>query len=118
MQTFKQAYLFLSAQTYKIEQEDASGKKTGEVIEGITLRYIPDNELTPREDAQAYERGQISRGIKAAKLNLPMAAITQLKEFPAIYNVEMEMAVVADKLQARAKSIEFSHAVTLVKKAG
>jgi hypothetical protein len=108
MQTFKQMYLCLSAQTYRIEQEN------GEVIEGITVRYIPDNDLTPREDAQAYERGQISRGIKAAKMNLPITAKNQLNIFPAIYSVDMEMAVVSDKLQVKAKSIEFAHAVKLI----
>ena len=109
MQTFKQAYLCLSAQTYRMETEN------GEVLEGITIRYIPDNDLTPREDAQAYERGQVSRGIKAAKMTLPITAKSQLNQFPAIYNMEMEMAVVQDKLQVRAKSIEFAHTVKLVK---
>jgi hypothetical protein len=117
MQAFKQAYLCLSAQTYRIEQEDATGRKTGEIIEGITVRYVPDNELTPREDTQAYERGQIFRGIKAAKLNLPITAKDQLNQFPAIYNVELEMSVVGDKLMPKVKSIEFMHTVKLAKAA-
>jgi len=108
MQAFKQKYLCLSAQTYRMETE------SGEILEGITIRYIPSNELTPCEDAQAYERGQISRGIKAAKMTLPISAKTQLGLFPAIYDVEIEMTVVADKLQARAKSIEYSNEVKLV----
>jgi len=116
MQTIKQAYLCLSAQTYRIEQEDKKGEKTGEIVEGITIRYIPSNDLAPQEDATAYERGQVSRGIKAAKMTLPITAKNQLGIFPAIYNVEMEMAVVGDKLQVRAKAIEFSHEVSLVTK--
>lgn len=109
MQNFKQKYLCLSAQTYRITQEES-----GEVVEGITIRYIPDNDLTPRMDAEAEKRGQISLGIKAAKMTLPIAAVNTLRAFPAIYEVEIEMAVVADKLQARAKSIEFVETVKLV----
>ena len=108
MQAFKQQFLCLSAQTYSLTNEN------GEIVEGITIRYIPSNNLTPCEDETAYERGQISRGIKAAKMSLPITAKNQLNLFPAIYNVEIEMAVVADKLQAKAKSIEFAHEVELV----
>jgi hypothetical protein len=114
MQTIKQAYLCLSAQTYRIEQEDKKGKKTGEVVEGITIRYVPTNDLAPQEDATASARGQISRGVKAAKMTLPITAESQLGLFPAIYNVEMEMAVVGDKLQVRGKAIEFASEVKLV----
>ncbi|MCL2198879.1 MAG: hypothetical protein FWB80_08150 [Defluviitaleaceae bacterium] len=115
MQTFKQPYLCLSAQTYRIDQEE-NGKKTGEFVEGITIRYVPTDNLAPQEDAQAYERGQVSRGVKAAKMTLPIAAKNQLGLFPAIYNVEMEMAVVGDKLQVKGKAIEFLHEVSLVTK--
>jgi hypothetical protein len=113
MQTFKQTYLCLSAQTYRIEQEDKNGNKTGEIIEGITIRYIPTSDLTPQEDLQAADRGQISRGIKAAKMNLPIEKASQLNIFPALYEVEIEMTVVQDKLQARAKNIVFASEVKL-----
>lgn len=112
MQTFKQRYLCLSAQTYRIEPEE-NGQKTGEIIEGITIRYIPSDDLTPCEDEQAVARGQVARGIKAAKLSLPMSAVIQLNVFPALYDMELEMAVVADKLQVRAKGIEFVGAVKI-----
>ena len=109
MQKFKQSWLCLSAQTYRIQNED------GEVVEGITLRYIPTDDLTPQEDATADERGEISRGAKAAKMSLPKSAVTQLYKFPAIYEVECEMSVVRDKLQVRPLSINFLSEVKLVK---
>jgi CHAT domain-containing protein len=93
---------------------EEGGKKTGEIIEGITIRYLPNNELTPCEDTASKERGQISRGLKPAKLTLPIDKKDQLNVFPALYNVEIEMAVVADKLQARIKNIAFASEVKLV----
>jgi len=89
--------------------------ESGEILEGITIRYIPDNDLAPREDEQAASRGQVSRGIKAAKMSLPITAREQLNQFPGIYEMEMEMAVVADKLQVRAKNISFLHTVKVIK---
>jgi hypothetical protein len=116
MQTFKQQYLCLNAQTYRIEVEDEKTKvKTGEIIEGITIRYIPTDDLSPQEDATALERKQISRGVKAAKLSMPLSNAHQLKEFPAIYDCEMELAVVGDKQQVRIRNINHVANVSLQK---
>jgi hypothetical protein len=116
MQTFKQQYLFLSAQAYRIEVEDETTKqKTGEIIDGITIRYLPVNELTPITDPREAETGVLTRGIKPAKLSMPTSKIDQLKEFPAMYECEMEFAVVADKQQVRIKNVQHISNVTLQK---
>lgn len=111
MQAFKQTYLCLYARTYQITDE-----KTGEVTnEGISIKYVPDNDLSPRQDEQAAARGQDVRGVNTAKLTLPLKELPKLGIFPALYEFDLEMAVVADKLQVRAKSIEFVSPVKLVK---
>ena len=56
MQPFKQQYLVLSAQQYRIVDEN-----TGEINEGISLWYIPTDSLDPVEDEQARIRGDLER---------------------------------------------------------
>ena len=109
MQSFTQTYLCLYARTYKITDE-----KTGEVTnEGISIKYVPDNNLEPRCDEQAAARGQDVRGLNTAKFTLPMSSLPNLGVFPALYEVDLEMAVVADKLQVRAKNMRFKSTVRL-----
>ena len=108
MQPFKQQYLFLSAQSYRMTDET-----TGEIREGISLSYIPDNDLSPSEDTEALSRGQLSRGKKVAKLSLPIDKLPKLNAFPALYDVTLEFSVVANKQQVRPKDIDFVSTVTL-----
>ena len=102
MQTFKQTYLVLSAQSYRMVDEN-----TGEVNEGISLWYIPSNSLEPVEDEQAKIRGDIVRGVKAAKMSLPPTLSVKMGQFPALYDVTLEMATIQQKLQVRARDIDF-----------
>ena len=109
MQPFKQQYLFLSAQSYRMTDEN-----TGEIREGISLSYVPDNNLSPYEDPEPASRGQVARGKKVAKLSLPIGKLEKLNAFPGLYDVTLEFSVVANKQQVRPKDIDFVSAVELV----
>ena len=110
MQPFKQTYLILSAQSYRMVDEE-----NGSVNEGISLWYLPTDNLTPTEDEQAASRGDIVRGIKVAKMSLPPDKASKMNVFPALYDVTLEMVTVAQKLQVKARDIDFVSAVTMEK---
>ena len=109
MKAFKQTYLVLSAQSYRIVDE-----KTGEVNEGISMWYIPDDNLDPEVDEVAAGRGQMARGKKVAKMALPINTVDKLKDFPALYEVTLEMVTVANKQQVRPRDIDYVSTVKLV----
>ena len=95
--------LFLSAQTYRIVNES-----TGEVTnEGISLRYIPSDNLEPAIDETAANRGQVSKGHKVAKVSLPIAKLNKCHNFPAFYNASMKFSVVGDKQQIQITDIDY-----------
>ena len=109
MKPFKQQYLILSAQSYRIVDEN-----TGAINEGVSLWYIPDDNLDPAEDLLARERGDIVRGMKVAKMSLPLTLAHKMSHFPALYDVTMEMITAQQKQQVRARDIDFVATVKLV----
>ena len=109
MKPFKQQYLILSAQSYRMVDEN-----TGAVNEGISLWYLPDDNLDPVEDPEATARGDIVRGIKVAKMSLPLKLAPKMSSFPGIYDVTLEMVTVAQKQQVRPKDIDFVATVKVV----
>ena len=109
MKSFKQTYLLLSAQSYRIVGDN------GEVNEGVSLSYIPDDNLNPISDEQALSRGQVSLGHKTVKVALLIESVPKLKSFPGLYDVTLEFSVVAQKQQIRVKDIDFVSEVQLVK---
>ena len=109
MQPFKQQYLVLSAQQYRIVDEN-----TGEINEGLSLWYIPSDSLDPVEDEQARIRGDIVRGYKVAKMALPLSLKDKMGPFPALYDVTLEMTTVQQRLQVRARDIDLAGMVKLV----
>jgi hypothetical protein len=108
MQAFKQKYLVLSAQTYKIEDE-----KTKQVNEGVSIRYIPDDNLDPVKDERNANKGEYMYGKKVAKTSLPPGHIEKLQYLPGLYEVTLEMIIVADKQQIRVKDMELISTVRL-----
>ena len=111
MKGFKQTYLFLSAQQYRIIDEN-----TGSINEGISLWYLPDEQLEPEQDDLAASRGEIVRGKKVGKVALPLELAPKLGVFPALYEVTLEMVMVAQKQQVRVRDIDFISTVDVVKK--
>ena len=112
MQAFKQIYLFLSAQQYKITDES-----TGVINEGVSLWYLPDDNLNPTFDDESEKRGEIVRGIKVGKMSLRPDKRDKLQEFPALYEVTLEMVMVAQKPQVRAIDINYVSTVKVIKDA-
>jgi len=109
MQPFKQTFLCLYARPYTITDE-----KTGEVTaEGISIKYVPTNNLDPITDEEAAALGQDVRGVNTAKFTMPLSSLSKLGVFPALYDVDLQVKVVADKLQIRAKDIQFKSTVRL-----
>ena len=108
MQAFKQKYLFLSAQSYSIDQVE--GK---EPLTGVSVRYLPTDNLSPLVDQQALERGQTKKGVNHVKVSLPLAMLPKLQVLPGLYEATLEMSVAQEKQQVRITDIEFMSAVTL-----
>jgi hypothetical protein len=108
MQAFKQQYLVLSAQTYRIEDE-----KTKQVNEGVSIRYIPDDNLDPTKDERQSANGNYLFGKKVAKASLPVGYIEKFQYLPGLYDVTLEMTIVADKQQIRVKDMELISTVKL-----
>jgi len=109
MNKIKQTYLFLSAQQYRIVDEN-----TGIVNEGISLWYLPDEALEPEQDELAAQRGEIVRGKKVGKVALQMNLAPKLKDFPALYEVTLDMVMVAQRQQVRVRDIDFIGVVDVV----
>ena len=108
MQPFKQDYLILSAQTYRMVDEN-----TGVVNEGISVWYLPTDNLQPVEDEQSKVRGDLFRGVKVAKLALPLSLLSKIGSVPGLYSVTMEMVSVQQKLQVRARDLDLVGSVKL-----
>ena len=111
MKGFKQTYLFLSAQSYRIVDE-----QTGVVNEGISLWYLPDDTLEPEYDEQAAHRGDVVRGKKVGKVAIQPGLAPKLSDFPALYEVTLEMTMVAQRQQVRVRDIDFVSTVDVVPK--
>jgi len=110
MQNFKQTFLFLSAQSYRIVNES-----TNEVTnEGISLRYLTTDNLDPVVDEDAIKRGtKIAGGQKVVKVALPIDKLPKCKEFPALYDATLKFSVVGDKQMLQVTDIDYVGQVRL-----
>lgn len=106
MQAIKQTYLLLSANEYRIQDE-----QTGSINEGVSIQYIPDDNLDPV--IETAQDGQYVRGKKVAKMSLPLSVLFKLGSFPGLYDVKLEMRVVSAKTQLRAIDLDFVSEVKL-----
>ena len=108
MQAFKQKYLFLSAQSYSIDQGEGKDSLTG-----VSVRYLPTDNLSPVVDQLALERGQTKKGINHVKVSLPLTMLPKLQVLPGLYEATLEMSVAQEKQQVRIVDIELVSAVAL-----
>jgi len=108
MTAFKQTYLILSAQEYRIVDDN-----TGAVNEGISVVYLPSDNLDPTEDEVSRARGQMSKGLKYGKAALLSKLKPKMEVFPALYEVTLEMVMVQQKPQLRIADIDFIGTVKL-----
>lgn len=113
MQGMKQKCLVLSASTYQITDE-----KTGEIKSGLTIFYITIDDLSPKDDPMARERGQISLGLQPSKESLPITKREKIVTAPALYDITFQMVTRQLKTQVKPVDIDFiSEAVLSPKKA-
>jgi len=98
----KQQMLLLSAMPYNITSEQ------GQVIEGISVHYIPTTSLDPVSEGTL-------KGLRVAKISLPITKEEKMKNFPfpAIYDTTLEMTVVQGKMQVKITDIDLVGTVTL-----
>jgi len=101
----KQAMLILSAQSYQIKDE-----KTNEIsAQGISVQYIPTDNLDPVYDMEAADRGTLSKGSKVAKVSLPYSMYAKISSlpFPGMYDASLKMSVVGGKMQLQITDIDY-----------
>jgi len=99
MQNFKQRYIMLFASPYSIQNENGTRN------EGVSAYFIMDDNLSPKLDKEAAERGQTIHGTKPVKMNMPYSTSSKIKAAPALYEVTLKM-VVSRKTDVRGNSTE------------
>ena len=102
MNALKQKCLVLSASTYQIQDE-----RTGATNSGLTVFYLPTDNLAPVEDEQARSRGQMSKGLQPAKVSLPYDKHLKVLEVPAMYELSLQMVTRQLKTQIQPVDIDF-----------
>ena len=99
----KQTCLILSASTYAIPDE-----KTGEIKNsGLTIFYLPTDNLSPTEDPTAQKRGQMSKGMQPAKISFPKEMQQKVNSVPGMYELTLQMVVRQLKTQIQPVDIDF-----------
>jgi hypothetical protein len=102
MQDFKQRCLVLSASTYQITDEK------GEVTaEGMTIFYLPTDNLELQDDQVARGRGQMSLGLQPAKVTMPLEMQQKILQAPAMYELTLKMVTRQMKAQIQPVDFEF-----------
>ena len=81
----KQRGILLYAESFNSKGQD------GQPIQGVSLRYIMSDNLTPRSDTDS------SRGIKPLKSWMPLNIMKSIVEAPGIYEFSYGMTVKGDK---------------------
>ena len=102
MNGLQQECLVLSASTYSVKDE-----KTGETNSGLTIFYLPTDNLSPVEDEQALERGEMSRGLQPAKVSLPLKMKDKVFSVPGLYGLTLRMVTRQLRTQIQPVDIQF-----------
>ena len=82
---FKNRGILLYVNPYRIVNE-----KSGEVSEGVSLRYIPAEDLKPVES----EEGRQDRGYKLIQDNIPISKYPKIKGVPGMYDFTLKMKAI------------------------
>lgn len=98
----RQQMLVLSALPYALKTE------SGEVLEGISVHYIPKDNLDPTEDGTL-------KGVRVGKISLPITKREKIASlpFPALYDTTLEMALSRGKMELKIVDIELVGTITL-----
>lgn len=94
-------------------QYDVTDKETGEVNRGTSVRYITNNELTPREDTK-----KTTKGHKPAKASMEFEDYPMFSVAPALYEMDSEVDVGTDgKAYIKPTAFKFLCGITVSKAA-
>jgi hypothetical protein len=102
MNGMKQTCLVLSASTYEMTDE-----KTGKQSSGLTVFYLPTDNLAPQADELAKSRGQMGHGIQPSKVTLPIEKKTKIVNAPALYELTFQMVTRQLKTQVQPVDIDY-----------
>ena len=99
---YKTRVLLLSASPYSMTNEE-----TGELVEGVSLRYLTDEHLEP-----SVTDGVV--GVMPAKTSVDSELIEKIEIAPAYYDVEFDIKVNArGQATLKAVGLEFAGAVAV-----
>ncbi len=97
--------ILLKSSPYRIVDD-----KTGEVNEGVSLRYIPFENLNPVQD----ELNPDNKGTETVKVSVPYSQLKNIKEVPALYSFTFKMTVDKDRKQVvKPVALEFLHTLSV-----
>jgi len=101
----KQNFIILSAAPYSILK-----KETGEINEGVSIRYISADNLNPMIDEEMPE----NKGYKPVKASFPLSYLNKFPHAPALYCFHMSMKPDKDmKPVIKVKDVEFLNTLTV-----
>ena len=94
--------ILLSASPYSMTSEE-----TGELLEGVTLRYISNDNLNPVQEAGVF-------GIMPAKASVDLSLMEKITIAPAFYDFEFDIKVNArGQVVLKVVDIKFAGAVAV-----
>jgi len=102
----KAQFLMLSAQEFSMEDE-----KTKKVNEGISVQYIPTDNLDPTGNEST--NGGFAVGKKVAKSVISKDKRYKIVNMPGMYEVTLEMATVSNKVVMQMKDLDYKGPVEL-----
>jgi hypothetical protein len=83
-------------------------ERTGQINEGLSIRYYGADNLDPTEEGDA-------KGLQTSKDSLPISFANKVRFAPAIYELTFGVRVAADgKTQLKIADINFVSAIKLV----
>jgi len=108
MNGLKQTCLVLSATSYSMKEKD-----TDKIISGLTVFYLPTDNLNTVEDEQAIARGEIKKGLQPSKVILPYEKKHKIVNAPGMYSLTLQMVSRQLRTEVQPVDIEFIGEVEL-----
>jgi hypothetical protein len=81
-------------------------ERTGEINSGLSVFYLPTEDLKAQDDPAARERGEISLGTQPSKVSLPYEAKAKVTMAPAYYDISFKMVTRQLKTQVTPYDLE------------
>ena len=105
----KQTFIVLSASSYSFKSKD------GQQIEGLEISWVPESDLSPKEDQMALERGEINLGTEPAKDRLLYSLKSKIKVCPGLYEATLVMKSKKGEVKTVPVDLDFVSAIGMSK---